>query len=182
MPYKASDPYYALFVTSSPTTGQAANADSLPTATANKNGVNDGSFTLTVTNLSTGQYLVSGTIPSGYVNGDVVFIGVSATVGGVAAKGQIDSFMIDAKTGYSLAAAGLDSITVTEPTVAGDGAMSTWNFRQLLRWTVMAIARVNRTGTTASGSLIVKKLDGTTSTTQTAADDGAGVESLGAPT
>lgn len=95
MSYKPGDAYYGLFVTSSFTTGAATNADTTPVATATKNGADDSSFALTVTNLDTGRYKVTGTIPSGYVSGNAVAISVAATVGGVAAKGILDQFLID---------------------------------------------------------------------------------------
>jgi len=95
--YKPSGAYAKEFVTTSPTTGAATNADSLPTATANKNGTDDGSFTLTVANIDTGRYKVTGTIPSGYVSGDVLNVTVAATVGTVAGKAVIDTQVIDSK-------------------------------------------------------------------------------------
>jgi hypothetical protein len=95
--YKPSDAYYKEFTTANPTTGAAANADSLPTATANHNGTDDGSFTLTVTNLDTGRYKITGTVPSGYVKGDVVNVSVAATCSSVAGKAVVDTFSIDSK-------------------------------------------------------------------------------------
>ncbi len=95
--YKPSQAYYGLFITSDPDTGDALDADSLPTATAVKNGVDDGSFTLTVANIDTGRYKITGTIPAGYVAGNVVQIVVSATVVGVAGKAVVDRFGIDTK-------------------------------------------------------------------------------------
>lgn len=96
MSYKPADSYYKLFTTSSPSTGAAVNADSLPTATANHNGADDSSFTLTVTNVDTGRYKITGTIPSGYSSGDVVNIEVSATVSAIAGKAIVDTFVLDA--------------------------------------------------------------------------------------
>jgi hypothetical protein len=95
--YKPSDAYYKEIITSSPTTGAAQDADSTPVATANRNGTDDGSFTLTVTHLDTGRYKVTGTIPSGYARGDVINVTVAATVGGVAAKGVVDTQILDSK-------------------------------------------------------------------------------------
>jgi hypothetical protein len=94
MPITAGSTYNAEFVTSNPTTGAAQNADSLPVATANHNGTDDATFTLTVTNLDTGRYKVSGTVPSGYAAGDSVWITVAATVATIAGKAVIDSFPI----------------------------------------------------------------------------------------
>src|SRR5262245_11052270 len=68
--YKPGDPYTGEFVTSSFSTGAAANADSLPTAGMVHNGADDGTVTLTVANVATGRYKVTGTIPSGYAAGE----------------------------------------------------------------------------------------------------------------
>jgi len=81
-------------------------------------------------------------------------------------------------TERALTATGLDAITATEPTAAIDGAMSTWNFRKLLRWGVMRMARGTKNG---SATIVVRTLNGTTSTTQ-AISVVAGVETLEGPT
>lgn len=93
MLYKPSAAYYTTFTTQD-ATGAATDADSLPTASARKNGTTDAAFTLTVTKISTGLYKITGTIPS-YSAGDVVQTEVSATVGGVAGKAVVDQFQID---------------------------------------------------------------------------------------
>jgi len=95
MPFIPGDSYHSLAFVYSPTTGASVNADSTPTATANRNGANDGAFTLTVTNITTGVYAVAGTIPSGYADGDAVTIYVTATVGGVTVSFAADQFIID---------------------------------------------------------------------------------------
>jgi hypothetical protein len=100
--YKPSDSYAKVFCTSSPTTGAAQNADSTPTATANRNGTDDGTFALTVTNIDTGRYKITGTIPSGYAEGDVVCVSVAATVSSIAGKAVVDTFNVTTKAGYSL--------------------------------------------------------------------------------
>ena len=97
MIYKPGGAYYREFVTCNPATGAALNADSTPVATANHNGTDDGTFTLTVTNLDTGRYKVTGTIPSGYAAGDVVGVSVSATVSAITGKAVVDTFGIDTK-------------------------------------------------------------------------------------
>ncbi len=94
--YKPADSYYKEFVTTSPSTGAAANADSLPTATANHNGTDDGTFTLTVTNIDTGRYKITGTVPA-YSSGDVVNVSIAATCSSVAGKAIVDTFTIDTK-------------------------------------------------------------------------------------
>jgi hypothetical protein len=95
--YKPGDAYYKEFVTSSPATGAAVNADSLPVATANHNGADDSGFALTVTNVDTGRYKITGTVPGGYAKGDVFNVSVAATVGGVAGKAVVDTQQIDSK-------------------------------------------------------------------------------------
>jgi hypothetical protein len=95
MSYKPSGSYYKEFTTATPTTGAAANADSLPVATANHNGTDDGTFTLTVTNIDTGRYKITGTVPSGYAAGDIVNISIAATCSGVAGKAIIETFTVD---------------------------------------------------------------------------------------
>ena len=80
--------FYGEFTTCS-STGAAANADSLPTAIANHNGTDDTGFVLTVANIDTGRYRVSGTVPTGYAQGDRFAISVSAAIGGVATKSVI---------------------------------------------------------------------------------------------
>ncbi len=97
MSYKPNDSYFKVFTTASPTTGAATNADSLPVATANKNGTDDGTFTLTVANLDTGRYKITGTVPGGYASGDCVNVTIAATVGGIAGKAVVDTFGLDSK-------------------------------------------------------------------------------------
>lgn len=116
--YKPSDAYYKEFVTSNPSTGAAANADSLPAATANHNGSDDGSFVLSVTNLDTGRYKITGTVPSGYAKGDVVNVTVAATCSSVAGKACVDTFNVDSKR-----VGDLNDIAATA--VVSDGAINT---------------------------------------------------------
>lgn len=108
--YKPGDAYYSEFTTSSPSTGAATNADSLPVATANHNGTDDGTFALTVTNVDTGRYKITGTIPVGYAEGDDVSVSVAATVSSVAGKAITHQFNIGTKAGFAL--------TVAPPTAA----------------------------------------------------------------
>lgn len=202
MGYHPNDPYYRGFTTCNPTTGAPQNADSLPVATANRNGADVPAFTLAVANLDTGRYMVSGTIPSGYAGGDVLNVSVAATVGGQAGKAWIDRFVLDTPAaaptdplavsvpgayaagtaGYllgqigspvTLSAAGLDAISTTPP--AGVAA----NFREML------IATYRRFFGKSVKDLATHTIrtyadDGTTVvTTQTWSDDNAGNETLG---
>ena len=95
--YKPGDSYYKEFTTSDPASGAARTADSTPAATANHNGTDDSNFALTVTNIDTGRYKITGTVPSGYAAGDVVNVTISATVNSVAGKATVDTFMVDTK-------------------------------------------------------------------------------------
>jgi len=97
MIYKAGGSYYGEFTTQRFDTGNATDADSLPTATATTNGADDGSFTLTCAKIDTGRYKITGTIPVGYSIGDRVQVSVAATVNSVAGKNVVDSFSIDSE-------------------------------------------------------------------------------------
>lgn len=88
--------YVKEFTTSNPTTGAAQNADSLPVATANHNGTDDGAFILTVLNLDTGRYKITGTVPA-YSKSDVLNVSVAATVAAIAGKAIVDTQIIDSK-------------------------------------------------------------------------------------
>lgn len=91
---KPSEAYKCLFTTSQFSTGALFDATGTPVATARKNGADDAAFVLTVTKLATGLYEVSGTVPAGYSNRDVVQVRVTATVDSVAAGGIVDEFMV----------------------------------------------------------------------------------------
>ncbi len=99
MPLKPGDAYVGLFTTARFDTGAATDADSLPAATATHNGTDDAAFVLTCAKLATGRYKVTGTIPTGYANGDSVWISVAATVNSVAGAGVVDGFVLD--TGHA---------------------------------------------------------------------------------
>lgn len=90
--------YYGQFTTCDASSG-AADADATPVAAATRNGVDDAAFVLTVTNLATGRYKVTGTVPAGYAIGDVVQISVAATVNGVAGVAIVDAFAIGDEIG-----------------------------------------------------------------------------------
>ncbi len=86
--------YYGQFVTQNHSTGALQAADTLPVATATRNGVDDGAFTLTVASLATGRYLISGVIPSGYAPGDTLGVSYTATVSTVAMGGIVSNFVL----------------------------------------------------------------------------------------
>jgi len=95
MLYKPGSTYWGEFTTRRFDTGVRVDADSLPTATMVKNGTDDGTVTLTVTDKGTGNYSVTGTIPVGYAAGDVVAIRVTATVNSVTDHAIIETFVLD---------------------------------------------------------------------------------------
>jgi len=83
------------FTTADPTTGAAADADALPTATLVVNGT-DNAATVTVTNKATGVYKAAVTLPA-LSAGDVVSIRVAATVATVAGVGVVWTDVADTK-------------------------------------------------------------------------------------
>lgn len=88
MAYLAGDTLWEEFTTES-STGAATNADSTPTAVLVRNGTDDGTPTMTVTNVDAGRYKVTGTIPGGYATGDKLHLYIAATMSTVATKGVI---------------------------------------------------------------------------------------------
>ena len=102
--YSPGDAYTGIFTTSDPTTGNAANADSTPTAKLLRNGVHDAAVTVTVANVETGVYSLSCTIPGSYANGDRLAFLVAATVGGIASKASVDSLRLDDAVADAVAA------------------------------------------------------------------------------
>lgn len=102
MSYKPSDAVTVQFCTQRFDTGAATNADSLPTGTVTKNGTDDGTVTVTVTNLATGRYKAAFTVPSGYAAGDVVELTIAATVNSVAGKGLVWRAQLDSKRNADL--------------------------------------------------------------------------------
>lgn len=75
------------FGTQAPTTGAATNADSLPTGILYVDGVADAAV-VTVTNVATGRYKAAVTLPA-LTAGQMTWIWISATVGGVAGGGKV---------------------------------------------------------------------------------------------
>jgi hypothetical protein len=94
MAYRPGDVFWEQGFTHS-SAGALTNADSLPTAALTRNGTDDGTVTCTVTNVSTGRYKVTGTIPSGYAANDKCQVIMFATVGGVSDAKVIVDFSVD---------------------------------------------------------------------------------------
>jgi len=106
MGLKAGSYWTATFFTKNPTTGAAQNADTTPTLTWQRNGVPDPNVppTLTITNPATGQYDVSGIVPTTYAGGDMVQVSAAATVATVTSSQTVSQFILDDDLGGNLAA------------------------------------------------------------------------------
>lgn len=81
--------------TTSGASGAAVNADSLPTGTLAKNGVDDVAVTVTVVNIDTGRYKATCLIPINYLAGDTISLTINATVASISAKSVILNDVID---------------------------------------------------------------------------------------
>ena len=92
MIYHLGDSYYSEFVTSDPNTGSAKNADYMPIATSNTNGLDNTSFILTVINIDTGRYNITGIVPLSMPTDSITNISIEATVSGIAGKAIVDTF------------------------------------------------------------------------------------------
>lgn len=97
MAVKPSQAITCEFVTSRFDTGAATNADSTPTGTFVREGTDDGTVSVTVTNIDAGRYKAAFTIPSGALAGNTVELSVAATVNSVAGKGIVWREQIDTK-------------------------------------------------------------------------------------
>lgn len=94
--YYAGANYAGGFCTQRVDTGIAANADVAPTLTVKKNGVVVSGSWLTLTHppIATGEYVMTGTIPSSYAIGDTITITAQATVNGVGGKQEPESLVL----------------------------------------------------------------------------------------
>jgi hypothetical protein len=92
--FRPGDSISVEFVVSNPSTGAAVNADALPTTVVVHNGTDTGAVSLTVTNVDTGRYLVSGTVPGGWLDGDTLNIVAEYAVSAVAMKKVLISDVI----------------------------------------------------------------------------------------
>jgi hypothetical protein len=122
--FSVGGPFGSLFTTAN-NVGTASNADSSPamTATLSHNLVDDGSVTLTIANMSTGLYKVSGTIPSEYAAGDIVSCRVNYFMGGQAIQQVIynDALITPPPTPATIAAAVWDVLVSTFTTTNSVG-------------------------------------------------------------
>src|SRR5690606_11686039 len=75
--------------------GALSDADSAPSAVVVRNGTADATPTVTITNVATGIYRASGTVPAGYAAGDLVQIRVTATVESESTSGLVALGVLD---------------------------------------------------------------------------------------
>jgi hypothetical protein len=95
------------FTLRDPTTRLASNADSTPTAVFVRNG-DDTSVTCTVSNVTTGVYKVTVTIPATYVTGDEVALRVTATVAGTTDSRVFDLGEVEPRGAVTVASTSTD--------------------------------------------------------------------------
>lgn len=95
MSYEPGNTLDRVFTTNS-STGALVNADALPTAALLHNGAVDNTVSVTVSNISTGNYLATCIIPSTYAAGDKIQLSVAATVSSVAGGAVFESWVLNA--------------------------------------------------------------------------------------
>jgi hypothetical protein len=147
---KPNGSYYAEFCTQRFDTGAATDAGGTPTATANKNGIDDGDFALTITKIDIGRYKVTGMVPAGYSAGDIVVVTVAATVNSVAGKGVIDQFQVVS------ARPGTDDIPVEDVVLAA----SQGNYAPAKAGDAMVLTAAYDPAKTAASQASVNAIDG----------------------
>ncbi len=124
MAKKPGDTFGFQFVTKA-STGALSNADGLPTGTIVRNGVDDATPVVVVTNVSPGIYKATGTIPIGYASGDGLQVRINATVAAVASAGLHDYGAID---GNRVSEVYLALAADVIPFVVSDGAPTVTSF------------------------------------------------------
>ena len=92
---KPGSNYVGEFSTWVPATSSNIDADALPTATLSRNGVDDVTVGLTVTDKGVGRYSVTGVIPNTYAIGDRIAIWVFYRISNVQMGELIDQFTLD---------------------------------------------------------------------------------------
>ncbi len=124
MSYKPGDAIEYYFETVG-ATGVLVNADSLPTAIFYRDGASDAANTpLTVANVTTGLYKVTGTIYASAALADRCNIVASATIATIATAATLDTFLLDSKRVGDLhdinAGAQMDLVNVPNATAIGN--------------------------------------------------------------
>ena len=161
MSFRSGSTYYREFVITDGSR-QAVDPDDTPSATANRNGVDDSAFVLVVTRLGLGRLSVSGTVPTSYANGDAVGVSVAYAVQLAPFVVAVETFVLDDKSGYALASSGLDAIEVENGV----------NARQAL--SPMAALSGGVLSGASTGQIVIKALGNPTITRITATTDANG--------
>lgn len=145
--WKAGDTYRLCFATYDQSTGGKVNADSTPTFTIYKNGVDDtANWTdAAVANLETGLYEITGTVPAGCSIGDCIAVIVKATVGSVALLVVNDQFQIFDVDGFSMAEA-MRLVSAMLLGKASGGGTGTVTFRDVQDARNAVVMTVNEVG------------------------------------
>jgi hypothetical protein len=158
------------FITSSPTTGAAADADSLPTCEVFEDTTDTAILTPTVASRTgkTGNYRISiaCTAANGFEAGKSYNIVVSATVGGVAAKAVVQRMQVRTQSLDSVADA-VWAKTMTELSAVPGVTASTLS---ALQW-LFVLSR-NKVTQTANTQTVRNDADSATIATSTVGDDG----------
>lgn len=184
MSVKTSDAITAEFITANPTTGAAADADSLPTGTLVLNGV-DNAATVTVTNIDTGRYKAAVTLPT-IASGDTVQLAVAATVSSVAGKAIIWTETGDTKRNADLndiaagAAMTLAAGAVTAAAIATD-AIDSDAIAASAVTEIQAGLSTYAGGDTAGTTTLLSRIIGTLAAGTHNAQSGDSYARLGAP-
>lgn len=178
---KLEETIFLDFITSDPTTGAAADADPLPTCKVREDGTDSPIATPVVVKRggTVGEYYVpvACTDANGFEANKSYNVLVMATVGGVAAKAKLASFLVratptaDASGRVTLAPTGLDAISTTlnaEPTT----------FPQWLMWLVLRLRRSRLVK--ATGILSVYGSNGSTVITDQLTTDDTTQQTVGA--
>lgn len=145
MSVKLDDTLYLHFGTASATTGAATDADTLPVATVEEDGVPLG-YSPTVANVATGLYRVTivCTTANGFEAGKRYSLYVVATVGGITGRDGIAEFVVetnyldDVYTAVGTRAAPGDSMMLTGGAIAAmwdevlEGALSAREFMRII--------------------------------------------------
>ncbi len=97
MSFRPNDIYSFSFPTYN-ISGISSNTDSVPWGTLVKNGIDDFSSKVFLTNVDVGRYIASGTVPNTYSIGNYVQVCISGQVGGLLSKnlfslGALDSYV-----------------------------------------------------------------------------------------
>lgn len=94
--YRPGDTFYSSFTTNN-LSGVSTNTDITPWGTMVKNGTDDTSVTIFINNIDIGRYIISGTIPAGYVKGNSIGVIVSGLISNNLAKNYLDLGQLDSK-------------------------------------------------------------------------------------